>query len=451
MTVHEPVREPVNERPGGAADREMDELVAAYLAECRRRGVRAEVRAMTERREEFVARNGRTESEGVTADAVLGLTVGDGARRAMIATGTGGDVATVVAEGLALLDRAGGRRGSAPPPGGPPRFRALPGRTTESLTERHDALRERSVIPEARECEVRALQVRRTLHHATPEQAFRVPTAHASIVLRATVTGADGGTVHVDRAESGPGLGFLLRRFDEHMLPDARSQLRAPERAAGEPLPDRVVLAAGVAAQLVCLLAESLSAEAVEQGGSRLTGRLGERVGAARITVVDDPVRPDGPRHLPFDDEGTAAEAHTLIDAGVLRGFLGSRAYAHVSGAAPGSARQPEPTAPPRPGAANLCIVPGTMPAADGPVLRITQTHGMHLANGITGEFSTGATGVVHDGEKTWRISGLSVSGNVLDLLHNVAGVGALPSWSDDGESSFGSPDLWVTGLALGR
>lgn len=122
-----------------------------------------------------------------------------------------------------------------------------------------------------------------------------------------------------------------------------------------------------------------------------------------------------------------------------------------MAGAVPGNARQPEPAAPPRPGAANLCIVPGTMPAADGPVLRITQTHGMHLANGITGEFSTGATGVVHDGEKTWRISGLSVSGNVLDLLHNVAGVGAVPSWSDDGESSFRSPDLWVTGLTLGR
>ncbi|GAA1847214.1 hypothetical protein GCM10009736_11840 [Actinomadura bangladeshensis] len=441
---------PAGGRSDAGAEREMDELVAAYLAECRRRGVRAEVRAVTERREEFVARNGKTDSEGVTADAVLRLTVGDGAHRAMLATGTGGDVATVVAEGLALLDRAGGRRGAAPS-GNSPAFRALPGRVTESLAERHDALRERSVIPEARECEVRALQVRRTLHHATPEQAFRVPTAHASIVLRATVTGADGGTVHVDRAESGPDMAFLLRRLDEYMLPDAQCQLRAPERAAGEPLPDRVVLAGGVAAQLVCLLAESLSAEAVEQGGSRLTGRLGERVGTARVTLVDDPVRPDGPRHLPFDDEGAAAEARTLIDAGILRGFLGSRAYAHVAGAAPGNARQPEPTAPPRPGAANLCIVPGTMPAADGPVLRITQTHGMHLANGIIGEFSTGATGVVHDGEKTWRISGLSVSGNVLDLLHNVAGVGAVPSWSDDGESSFGSPDLWVTGLTLGR
>lgn len=121
-------------------------------------------------------------------------------------------------------------------------------------------------------------------------------------------------------------MAFLLRRFDERMLPDAQCRLRAPERAVGEPLPDRVVLAGGVAARLVCLLAESLPAEAVEQGGSRLTGRLGERVGASRVTLADDPMRPDGPRHLPFDDEGAAAEARTLIDAGVLRGFLVSRA-----------------------------------------------------------------------------------------------------------------------------
>ena len=427
-------------------------LIGEYLDECRRRGVRGEVRVVEERREEFVARNGTVESEGVTADAAVGLTVGDGEHRAMLAAGTGLDAATAVTEALALLERAGGGTGPVAPAPERPAERTWPGRTTAPLADHHGALVRRSVLPEARECEVRALQVRRTLHHATPEHAFSTPTTHASIVLRATLTGADGAAVHVDRAESGPSAEFLLRRFDEHMLRDARRQQLAPEQPATGSLPGRVVLAGSVAAQLVCLLSESLSAEAVEQGGSRLAGRLAERVGAARVTVADDPVHPAGPRHLPFDDEGAVAAARTLIDGGVLRGFLGSRAYAGADGAAAGNARQPEPTAPPRPGAANLYIRPGPRPLAfDVPTLRITQTHGMHLANGITGEFSTGATGLVHDGEKTWQISGLSVSGNVLDLLHNVAGVGAELSWSDDGESSFGSPDLWVTGLTIGR
>ncbi|MCW2903862.1 MAG: Peptidase PmbA [Streptosporangiaceae bacterium] len=439
----------------------MDELLVDYLDECGRRGIHGEVRAIDERREEFVARNGSVESEGVTNDAVVSLAVSDGAQWAVLAGGVDVDVRTVVAEGLALLRSTSGRDAPKESPvtarpgrGDAPDRREWPGRTVAGLDSLHDKLVAASVFPGSRECEVRALQLCRTVQHATPQRSQTFPTTHGSLVLRATRTGADGETAHVDRAESGPDLGWLLERFDDLMLTSARQQLLAPALAPAAALPGQVVLAGSVAAQLVCLLGEALSAEAVERGSSRLAGRLGLQVGARSVTVIDDPLYGTGPRHLPFDDEGTAAAARALIERGRLRGFLGSRIQAaEVEGSVPGNARQPDVTSAPRPGASNLFIVPASSPLRlDGPTLRITQTHGMHLANGITGEFATGATGLVEDGGgNVWHVTGLSVAGNVLDLLQNIAGMGSTLSWADDAESSFGSPDLHVTGLTIGR
>ncbi|RKS68236.1 putative Zn-dependent protease [Actinomadura pelletieri DSM 43383] len=436
----------------------IDKLASSYLAECSRRGIDGEIRVIEESREELVTRNGLIDSKGRADETVIGLTVAAGGHKAVLAAGVEADVATVVAEGHALVTRPG--RGVDAPGGGEPPVAAartvvtLSGRETLSLDAvLEDLVDASAALPDARECEVRAVQVRRTVHHFTPHVAQSFPTTHGSLVLRATMVGSDGRVSHVDRSESGPDVSWLLRRFEDRMLRDAHRQLSAPELAAEAALPSRVVLAGSVAAQLVCLLSEALSAEAVEQGSSRLASRLGASIGDELVTVVDDPLLGDGPRLLPFDDEGVRAAERVLIDAGRLRGFLGSRDYSSgVTGSALGNARRPDVMSPPRPGGSNLYIRPGTRELSlDEPTVRITQTHGMHLSNGITGEFSTGATATVHTDGQVHQVSGLSVTGNVLDLLRNVRGIGGVPSWCDDGESSFGAPDLLVTGLVVGR
>jgi predicted Zn-dependent protease len=430
----------------------IDQVLTGYLDECQRRGIQGEVRAVQERREELVARNGSVESEGVTDDAIVSLTVSDGVQWAVLASGVDVAARTVVADGLALLRSTSGKAaGRLALTKVRPGRREWPGRSAARLAGVREQLISASVLPGARECELRATQVGRTIRYATRETFQVSPSSHASIVLRATRSGANGEIVHVDRTDSGPDLGWLLDRFDAGMLDDSRRQLLAPALRTSSVLPSRVVLDRTVAAQLVYLLGEALSGESVAQGRSQLAGQLGCQVASKLVTVIDDPTRAGAPRHSPFDDEGSAAEPRSLIDEGQLRGFLGSRAYA-ADGAMPGNARQPDMTSAARPAASNLFVVPAQSPVPlDTPTLRITQTHGMHLSNAITGEFATGATGLVHDGEDVWHVTGLSVAGNVLDLFQNLEELGCELSWADDAESSFGAPDLVAAGLTIGR
>jgi PmbA protein len=429
----------------------IESLLARYLSECDRLGVHGEIRAVEQQRAEIVARNGTVESEGLTTESVISLTVSDGTGWAVLAGGTDVDPATMVAEGHALLRSTSGQAdGRAPAGPSAPGTGTHPGRRVP-ISENRDRLGAISVLPVARECEVRSVETTRTVHFATPEGTQTYPTSHASVVFRATRSDPDGEPVHVDRGDSGPDLDGLLDQLAERDVRDCSRELLAAEFPASADLPATVVIGRHVAAQLLWLFGEALSGEAVVQRRSRLADQLGQQVSSPLVTITDDPFYPGGPRYLPIDDEGIAGERRVLIDRGQLRAFLGSRGY-QCEGARAGNGRQPDAVVPPRPAASNFLVHPGPGPVVpDGPTLWITQTHGMHLSNPITGDFSTGGAGLVLDGDKTWRAVGLTVAGNVFDVFRNTGAVGAQLCWVDDAESSFGSPDLLVSGLTIGR
>jgi predicted Zn-dependent protease len=54
-------------------------------------------------------------------------------------------------------------------------------------------------------------------------------------------------------------------------------------------------------------------------------------------------------------------------------------------------------------------------------------------------------------GEGTWRAAGLTLAGNVFDMLANTSALGDRLGWTDEAESSFGAPDLLASGLTVGR
>jgi PmbA protein len=428
-----------------------EDLLARYLAECTRLGLRGEVRAVEQRRAELVARNGAIESEGTTIESLVSLTASDGDRWTVVAGGTDVDPAVMVAEARALLECTRGDQDHRPPVSGAGWSRRYPGRTPAPDESSRDRVIAASVLPGARECEVRAAHTARTVRYATPEGVQEYPTSHASLMFRATRTGPDGEPVHVDRADSGPSLGWLLEQLAGHEAADCEQQLRAPSFPASARLPEAVVVGRHVAAQLLWLFGEALSAEAVVQSRSGLAGRLGRQVSAPLITVADDPCYPAGPRCQPVDDEGVPGERRVLIDQGWLLGYLGSRGHL-CPGARPGNARQADVATAPRPAASNLLVSPGTEPlSTDGPLLWVTQTHGMHLANPITGDFSAGAAGVVLSATGAWRAAGLTLAGNVFDMFRQTEAIGDRICWTDDAESSFGAPDLRVTELTVGR
>ena len=93
----------------------IESLLARYLAECGRLGIHGEIRAVEQQRAEIVARNGTVESEGLTSESLISLTVSDGSGWAVLAGGTDVDPATMVAEGCALLRSTSGQAdGRAP-------------------------------------------------------------------------------------------------------------------------------------------------------------------------------------------------------------------------------------------------------------------------------------------------------------------------------------------------
>lgn len=88
-----------------------------------------------------------------------------------------------------------------------------------------------------------------------------------------------------------------------------------------------VILEPAAFGELAIFLADHFSAQAFDEGSSFLSGRLGERVLGANVTIRDDfadPLHPDAP----FDWEGTPKERPTLIENGVARTVLTDRTWA---------------------------------------------------------------------------------------------------------------------------
>lgn len=100
-----------------------------------------------------------------------------------------------------------------------------------------------------------------------------------------------------------------------------------------------VVLMPEVAAVLVHEAVGHTAEADVVAGGSYLSGKLGEQVGAHSVTLVDDGTYPQGFGTYGVDDEGVLSEKTYLIEKGYLKTYLHSRETAYKSGAPTGNAR----------------------------------------------------------------------------------------------------------------
>mgnify|MGYP000879397967 CR=1 FL=1 len=78
-----------------------------------------------------------------------------------------------------------------------------------------------------------------------------------------------------------------------------------------------------------------LEADFNRRGASAFAGRIGERVAAPGVTIVDDGTLAGGRGSLHVDDEGTPGRCTTLIEDGILVGYINDRLSARLTGAAP--------------------------------------------------------------------------------------------------------------------
>ena len=217
-----------------------------------------------------------------------------------------------------------------------------------------------------------------------------------------------------------------------------------------------VILDPYATASFLGVVAGALTADAVQKGRSLFAGKLGETVGPAHVSLIDDGRRTDGPAASPWDGEGTPSGRTSLIDGGVLTAWL-HNAYtaAKDSTASTGNASRAGFKAPPGISPTNLFLQPGTLDrdallAQAGTAFYCQQVLGVHSgANPISGEFSVGAAGVmVRDGVFAEPVREATIASTVPEMLRNIVAVGSDLRFLPFG-GGMGGTTLLIEGMTL--
>jgi PmbA protein len=172
-------------------------------------------------------------------------------------------------------------------------------------------------------------------------------------------------------------------------------------------------------------LAGAVNGSAVARKTSFLKDKLGQRLFAPGIRIIDDPLRKRGLRSRPFDGEGVAPRPLAIVDDGVLKSWLLDSATAReLSLTTTGHAHRGASSTP-SPGPTNLYLEAGAQ-SADGLIADIadgfyvTELIGMGV-NQVTGDYSRGAGGFwIENGQRTFPVSEVTIAGNLLDMYRGL-------------------------------
>jgi PmbA protein len=174
----------------------------------------------------------------------------------------------------------------------------------------------------------------------------------------------------------------------------------------------------------------SLDAERVIKGMSFLRDRAGEKVASEAVSFVDDGGLPRRMGSRPFDAEGMPTGKTLAIDHGTLRSYFCDYRSARKTGAEPtGNARRGYGSIP-GVGANNFFLVPGESSnedvigsVKDGVLILSLLGFGVNIT---TGDFSRGAEGLwIKDGKIAGPVDGITIAGNLLDMLKGIDAVGS--------------------------
>jgi PmbA protein len=257
--------------------------------------------------------------------------------------------------------------------------------------------------------------------------------------------------------ETQSGFAFrVAREPDELEWEDAARE--AAERGARllggvKPTTERlpVVLDPWAAASFLGVLAASLSAEEVQKGRSLLAGSVGERVGSEEVTLVDDGRLAVGPDTAPFDDEGVPTGRTSLIDGGILRGFLHNTATARRDDtSSTGNASRPSYRGVPGVAPTNLVLEPGAesreaLLRRAGRAVYVQDVKGVHSgANPVSGEFSVGASGLrVEGGALGEPLREMTIASTLRQVLGRIEALGSDLRFFP-GAGAIGTPTILV-------
>ena len=203
------------------------------------------------------------------------------------------------------------------------------------------------------------------------------------------------------------------------------------------------------------------------KGSSAFSGRLGERVAAKGVTVVDDGTLPDRRGSLSIDDEGNPTQRNVLIEDGVLRGYMQDTMNARLMGVpVTGNGRRESFAHVVMPRMTNTYMLKGDEDPKD---IIASVNKGLYAVNFGGGQvditngkfvFSASEAFMIEDGKVTYPVKGATLIGNGPDALTRVSMIGndlqldsGVGTCGKEGQSvpvGVGQPTLRIDGLTVG-
>ncbi|MFN5881022.1 MAG: metallopeptidase TldD-related protein, partial [Burkholderiales bacterium] len=203
------------------------------------------------------------------------------------------------------------------------------------------------------------------------------------------------------------------------------------------------------------------------KGSSAFAGRLGERVAARGVTVIDDGTIADRRGSLNIDDEGNATQRNVLIEDGILKGYLQDGLNARLMKVpVTGNARRESYAHLPMPRMTNTLMLAGSL---DPQEILASVKRGIYAVNFGGGQvditngkfvFSASEAYWVENGKVQYPVKGATLIGNGPDALTQVTHIGndlrldpGVGVCGKDGQSvpvGVGQPTLRIEGLTVG-
>ena len=278
------------------------------------------------------------------------------------------------------------------------------------------------------------------------------------------------------RREMGSGGGggrFGLAYFDDERIETyvgdavraALTNLESRPAPAGEMT---VVLGPGWPGILLHeAIGHGLEGDFNRKGSSAFSGRVGQRVAARGVTVLDDGTLADRRGSLNVDDEGNVSQSTVLIEDGILRGYIQDSLNARLMGVAPtGNGRRESYAHVPMPRMTNTYMLGGDK-SPDEIVASIKK--GLYATNFGGGQvditsgkfvFSASEAFWVENGKIQYPVKGATIVGNGPDALTRVTMIGndmsldsGVGTCGKEGQSvpvGVGQPTLRIDGLTVG-
>ncbi|MDP4302868.1 metalloprotease TldD [Leptothrix discophora] len=289
--------------------------------------------------------------------------------------------------------------------------------------------------------------------------------------LSVTVIAEQNGRREIGSAGGGGRYGMghfqddVISRYVDQAVHAALTNLDSQAAPAGEMT---VVLGSGWPGILLHeAVGHGLEGDFNRKGSSTFSGRIGQRVAAKGVTVLDDGTLADRRGSLNIDDEGHASQRNVLIEDGILKGYIQDATNARLMKVAPtGNGRRESYAHVPMPRMTNTYMLPGDKTPEE---IIASIDRGLYASNFGGGQvditsgkfvFSASEAWWVEKGKLLYPVKGATLIGNGPDAMNRVSMIGndlaldpGVGTCGKEGQSvpvGVGQPTLRIDGITVG-